>query len=178
MALMTRVSRLLRADVHAVLDRLEEPDVLLQQAIRDMEEVVAELRNRVNLARKERQQLRRRSEDVAQRASDLSQQLDAALSAGNEDVARSVVRRQLECKAFKATLDERMENLVQDIARQECVLSTHESELAALKQKADILTDSPDSYGADPVSPTAFGAVSDDEVEAALLREIERRKSA
>ena len=51
MALITRVSRLLRADVHAVLDRLEEPDVLLQQAIRDMEEVVAEQRNQVNLAR-------------------------------------------------------------------------------------------------------------------------------
>lgn len=177
MALMTRVSRLLRADVHAVLDRLEEPDVLLQQAIRDMEEVIADLRNGVNLNRKERQQLRRRSEDVTQRASDLSQQLDAALSAGNEEVARGVVRRQLECKAFKATMDERMENLVQDISRQESVLSSHESELAALKQKAEILTESGESSSADRMSPSAFGAITDDEVEAALIREVERRKS-
>ena len=34
MPLINRVSRLFRADLHAVLDRIEEPDVLLRQAAR------------------------------------------------------------------------------------------------------------------------------------------------
>ena len=40
MALMTRVARLFRADLHAVLDRIEEPEVLLRQALREMEDGV------------------------------------------------------------------------------------------------------------------------------------------
>ena len=40
MALINRMSRLFTADVHAVLDRIEEPDVLLRQAIREMEEAL------------------------------------------------------------------------------------------------------------------------------------------
>ena len=41
MALITRVARLFRADFHAVLDRVEEPDILLRQAIREMEDDLA-----------------------------------------------------------------------------------------------------------------------------------------
>ena len=48
MALINRMSRLFTADVHAVLDRIEEPEALLKQAIREMEEEVqgAEQRDR------------------------------------------------------------------------------------------------------------------------------------
>ena len=44
MALITRFSRLFRADLHAVLDRIEEPDVILRQAVREMEEVPLQTR--------------------------------------------------------------------------------------------------------------------------------------
>ena len=33
MALITRVTRLFRSDLHAVLDNIEEPKILLKQAI-------------------------------------------------------------------------------------------------------------------------------------------------
>ena len=41
MALINRMTRLFTADLHAVLDRLEEPDVLLKHAIREMEDELA-----------------------------------------------------------------------------------------------------------------------------------------
>ena len=37
MALVTRLSRLFQADFHAVLDRIEEPDLQLRQAVREMQ---------------------------------------------------------------------------------------------------------------------------------------------
>ena len=40
MALINRISRLFRADFHAVLDRVEEPEVLLKQALREMEDAL------------------------------------------------------------------------------------------------------------------------------------------
>ena len=41
MALIRRVARLITADVHAVLDQIEEPEIVLKQAIREMEEELA-----------------------------------------------------------------------------------------------------------------------------------------
>ena len=64
MALMTRVARLFRADVHAVLDRLEEPDVLLRQAIREMEESLAADREQARRLARELEATRGRVEET------------------------------------------------------------------------------------------------------------------
>ena len=44
MTLINRLSRLFKADVHAMLDRIEEPPLLLQQALRDMAQALAVVR--------------------------------------------------------------------------------------------------------------------------------------
>ena len=49
MAMMNRLTRLFQADFHAVLDRIEEPDALLHQALRDMEDALARDEHRVSL---------------------------------------------------------------------------------------------------------------------------------
>ena len=40
MAIVNRIRRLFRADVHAVLDIIEEPEAILKQAIREMQEAL------------------------------------------------------------------------------------------------------------------------------------------
>ncbi len=64
MALITRVSRLFQADFHAVLDRIEEPDVLLRQAVREMEEELARDEQRSKLLQHELRQLINRATDL------------------------------------------------------------------------------------------------------------------
>ena len=41
MTLITRITRLVKADLHSILDGLEEPEEVIKQAIRDMEEDIA-----------------------------------------------------------------------------------------------------------------------------------------
>ncbi|MES9848615.1 MAG: PspA/IM30 family protein, partial [Candidatus Thiodiazotropha sp.] len=57
MALITRVSQLFRADVNAVLDRMEEPEILLKQAVRDMEEALTKDDHRVKVIELELKQV-------------------------------------------------------------------------------------------------------------------------
>ena len=64
MALINRMSRLFTADVHAVLDRIEEPDVLLKHAIREMEEELARSEQRVRQLEHEREPLADRHRKV------------------------------------------------------------------------------------------------------------------
>ena len=57
MALITRVSRLFQADFHAVLDRIEEPEAILRQAVREMEEELARDEQRSTMLQQEQRQL-------------------------------------------------------------------------------------------------------------------------
>ena len=51
MPIINRFMNLFTADIHAVLDRLEEPEILLRQAIREMEEETSRLQTEVELCR-------------------------------------------------------------------------------------------------------------------------------
>ena len=61
MAIINRVSRLFTADIHAVLDRMEEPVVLLRHCIREMEEELADSERRVKALACEREQIASKS---------------------------------------------------------------------------------------------------------------------
>src|SRR4029078_10486151 len=88
MALINRMSRLFTADVHAVLDRIEEPDVLLKHAVREMEEELARGEQRVRALAHEHESLGKRKAKMAASLADLGNQLDVCFESGNEDLAR------------------------------------------------------------------------------------------
>ncbi|ABC27833.1 hypothetical protein HCH_00945 [Hahella chejuensis KCTC 2396] len=96
MALITRLTRLFKADMHAVLDRLEEPDALLRQAIREMEEEVSQNARRLQAKEFEIQQVNGRVKEVEKSLGGLEGQLDLCFEAQNEKLARNLLRRKLE----------------------------------------------------------------------------------
>jgi phage shock protein A len=115
MALITRVSRLFRADFHAVLDRIEEPDVLLRQAIREMEEALAGDEQRIRILNHEQGQLLARSRDLDQSLSDIEKELDICFNADKDDLARALIRRKLEAQRLNKHLSRRCETLQQTL---------------------------------------------------------------
>ena len=76
MALITRISRLFRADFNAVLDRIEEPDVLLKQALREMEEDLHSDKQQLNFLEKESVQLETKINDIKKTIEQVNQELD------------------------------------------------------------------------------------------------------
>ncbi|NOQ63082.1 MAG: hypothetical protein GQ582_01055, partial [Methyloprofundus sp.] len=54
MNILTRASRLLKADIHGILESLEQPDIILQQSIRDMQDAID--KDQSNLSNLEAQQ--------------------------------------------------------------------------------------------------------------------------
>lgn len=48
MTLIARMTRLFKADLHGILDSLEEPEEVAKQAIRDMEEDIATQERRLD----------------------------------------------------------------------------------------------------------------------------------
>lgn len=179
MALMTRMTRLFRADAHAVLDRLEEPATLLRQALREMEAALEEdHRRRRRLDRQHTQLVARRAE-LARTVDSANRELDLCFEAGNEALARGLLRRRLEAERLQAALERRLEGAATALAEIDTRLDENRARLEALRQKAELLAEEevPDEDDTAWLERD-FGRglrVGDDEVEVALLQERQRR---
>jgi phage shock protein A len=174
MALITRMSRLFRADVNAVLDRIEEPAVLLRQAVREMEEELARDKQRARLLEHEQRQLDARLAELERARADLDAQLDTCFDAGKDDLARALIRRRLEAEQQQRVLGARREALEETRAGLRRRLDDNRHRLDAMRQKAELLAGDEADCADERWSP-ADPVVRDEDVEVAFLREKQRR---
>lgn len=176
MALIHRVTRLFTADLHAVLDRIEEPEVLLRQAIREMEEELAASEQRMQSLRRESEALQRRRDGIEQSLDGVDEQLDVCFASGEESLARSLIRRRLEAERVLSALAERREATEKLIGETQTTLTENRAHLESLRQKAELLTE--DARVQAPGGDEPAFNVGADEVEVVFLREKQRRASS
>ena len=175
MALITRVSRLFQADLHAVLDRIEEPDVLLRQAVREMEEELARDEQRIRIMNHEQGQLNARETGIEQSLDKIGEELELCFDAGKEDLARILIRRKLEAQRLHHFLSRKRTALQETLTGLTTRIEENRAQLESMQQKAELLA------GEHPVTdpegnwPTPEFTVRDADVEVAFLRERQNR---
>lgn len=177
MPIINRISRLFTADLHAVLDRIEEPEVLLKQAIREMDEAVAASEQNIARLRREHDQWTVRTADIATSLDDLDEQLDVCFACDEEMLARTLVKRKLETQRLAKQISERRDALAETLAANDAQLIEDRDSLDALREKAELLTERPSAIDQSGVLPGAR-PVGDDEVDVAFLREKQRRSTS
>jgi phage shock protein A len=176
MALITRVSRLFQADFHAVLDRIEEPEVLLRQAVREMEEELASDAQRSRILKHEQGQLTARETDLEQTLQELDEQLDICFDSGNDDLARASIKRKLETQQYCKGLARKRQALQETLDDLDTRLRENRSRLESMRQKAELLAE--ETARARPADNWTIPdiTVRDEDVEVALLREKQQRR--
>jgi len=178
MALVTRLSRLFQADFHAVLDRIEEPDLQLRQAVREMQFVLEQDQQRRQLLQHEAGQLDTTAADISHKLQALDEELDICLAAHKDDLARDLVRRKLGAEQQLRATHERaavIELQLKTLSRQ---LDEQAQQLTAMKQKLELLVSAEDSAldNSFTASTGSAEAIRNEEIEIALLREKQRRE--
>jgi phage shock protein A len=137
MAIMTRFLRLCKADVHGVMDQLEDKGLLLKQHLREMESA---------LDQKERQlaalalRIGRLSGGIRQHIEEmdkLEQDLNLALGKEKDDIARMLIRRRRMLESTCSQLKARMETMSQEKTQLEETLSQQRLQYETLKTQAD-----------------------------------------
>jgi phage shock protein A len=175
MTLINRISRLFRADLHAVLDRIEEPDLLLHQAVREMEEDLGRDRRRLSLFDEARRALGARLAELEAGLTGLGEELDVCFAADKEDLARTLLRRRLEAERLRDLLVRKREVLDRDMARLQIRIDENATRLEAMRQKEELLTADEPAGTADLPRIEPDLRVRDEDVEVAFLRERRRR---
>lgn len=175
MPLITRVSRLFRADLNAVLDRIEEPDVLLRQAVREMEEELARDEQRFKVLSHEHGQLATREADIGHSLSEIEEELDVCFESEKDDLARALIKRKLEAGRLLKLVLRKRESLEGTLSGLERRLDENRARLDSMRQKADLLTEDNDSNRPEDCWGVADVTVHDQDVEVAFLREKQKR---
>jgi phage shock protein A len=177
MALINRLSRLVKADFHAVLDQIEEPEQLLKQAIRDMQDDLAESEQRITLCAHDQEALAVRRCELEASLAEIDEQLDLCFESDKEDLARNLIRRKLEAGRLLKRLRSQFSANEKYLAEQRVALDENSATLDSLRQKAELFARrTPSNVGSgSEFDDAAWMAremiVGDDEVEIAFLRE-------
>lgn len=178
MALITRVSRLFQADLHAVLDRIEEPDILLKQAVREMEDELHRDEQRLKLLQHEQSHVQARESELEHSLLEIEQELDICFESGKEKLAKTMIRRKLEAQGLKQVLARKFSGLDETISGLESQLKDYRIRLANMRQKAELLTEEQGRNNSAGDWSSATVNIQDEDVEVAFLREKKNRRAS
>lgn len=179
MPLITRITRLFRSDLHAVLDRIEEPDILLKQAVRDMEEELIRDERRFKLLRHELAISLAQQDGLNPKLEQLDEELDICFASGKEDLARVLIRKKLEAGRLLKAAGRKQQQLQDDLTELETRLEENRTRLETMRQKLEILAQSMDSEREQDNAMNNYRlhdtTVTNEDVDVALLMEKQKR---
>ncbi len=108
MAIVNRIRRLFRADVHAVLDIIEEPEAILKQAIREMQEALDWKRARLARDQRNLASLKESEAYTTEQLAKIQKDLKLCLKEGSEELAHKTVGRKLAFEKHLAAVRQRI----------------------------------------------------------------------
>ncbi len=178
MALITRLSRLFQADFHAVLDRIEEPDIQLKQAIREMQIDLQQSEQRLALLQHEHETLSNLASDANAKLSSFDEELDICFAAKKEDLARDLIKRKLEVTRQLQSSEKQQVALQSSIQNIESSIEENREALESMSQKLDLLVTEIDSDSIHGQQFSVSPGVRNEEIEIAFLREKQKRSAS
>ncbi len=91
MGLWQRLKRMFRAGTGAALDKIENPEMVLQQTVRDMRDRVPELNNSVAQVMATERLLKKNNERLQEQVVDLDSKIKASVKLGRDDIATAYI---------------------------------------------------------------------------------------
>ena len=163
-SIFTRVKRLVSGNVEDMVDSMETSGgtTVMRQAIREIDQVVSEVKKERDLVTAKRLQAVRQARMYSERLYDMQEKAQFAMDEGREDLAEAALHRQMDFEAQMAKLAEvesttaeqerQLEESVASLEIRKAHLEEELKHLEAARADADIDSDHPQSKGAEAVN--------------------------
>ena len=93
MALLDRVSTLIRANLNDLMDKAEDPEKMIKQVILDMENQLIQVKTQVAVALADQHMLEKKRKEIEGKAAQWMQKAELAISKEKDDLARAALER-------------------------------------------------------------------------------------
>ena len=175
MAILSRMMRLFKADVHGVMDQLEDKGLLLKQYLREMK---ASLKDKEGRLSRIEQAIRQAENDLDQRKEEvqkLENDLDLAVRKEKDDIARMLIRRRRSLQGSCEQLKHQIETLTQENSRLSETVARQRLQYDRLKVKVATFRQQSRPEGFEDVITAeglfqAWRAPTEEEIELELLQ--------
>lgn len=117
MGLFRRVSDIISANLNELVDRLEDPEAVLRQAIREMESAIDQCLDGAAKAIAEERLLARQLDEYRRSSEQLHGKAAAAVKRGDDAAARSALTLRAEQQTLSAALDDQLQSCRRHSAR-------------------------------------------------------------
>jgi phage shock protein A len=175
MGIMSRVIQIFKADVHGVMDRLEDQESLLKQHLRDMAETLNLKELKLKKMCISRQQAQQEYDKYSQQAEALERDLVISIEKNKDDIARMVIRKMKPLENLCDEMADHIRILDEDILQHKSLLNQQRLQYEHLKHrsidffhKAQVREQGHNLCDAAPGG--RFGELSDQEIELELLK--------
>ena len=139
MALLDRVSRLIRANLNDLVDKAENPEKLLKQLLLDMENQLMQVKTQVALAVADQHLLENKQKDNLASQQDWVRKAELALNKGDEALARMALERSLTFETAAQNFSQQIEDQAHQVEMLKTALYRLEQKMAETRSKADLL---------------------------------------
>ena len=175
MGIMTRIIRILEADVHGIMDQLQDEGLLLKQYLRDMAETLNLKEVKLNKLLAVRKQAQQEYDKYQQQSKSLEQDLVVAIQKNRDDIARMLIRKIKPMESLHHQFAERIRYLDEKYSYGRDQLNQQRLRYDRLKHRSiDFFRKSPTQELQMILAETGhagnYGEISEEEIELELLK--------
>ena len=144
MALLERVSTLVRANLNDLIDRAEHPEKMIKQVMLDMENQLMQVKTQVAIAIADEHLLLKKQKESEEKAAEWSRKAEIAVDKKQDDLARAAIDRELtsrqmaegfaqQVEVLKSALRKLEQKLQEAQAKSELLMAQHRRSRALAK---------------------------------------------
>jgi phage shock protein A len=139
MSLFKRAHDILQAKTNKALDAAEKPDEMLDLSYEQMLDQLTQVRRGLVAIAGSRKQLELQQQQLQQTVTHLQDQAKAALSQGNEDLAKEALSRKAAAQAQIDSLDQQRQQLAEEQQKLEHTLASLQQRVNAFRSQKEVL---------------------------------------
>ena len=139
MALLERVSTLIRANLNDLIDKAEDPEKMIKQVILDMQNQLMQVKTQVAIAIADQHVLEKKQKENAEKEAEWIRKAELAVDKKQDDLARAALERSMSFKQMAESFDSLMADQRTEVDNLKSALHKLEQKLAEAESKSEML---------------------------------------
>jgi phage shock protein A len=139
MALLERVSTLIRANLNDLIDKAEDPEKMIKQVILDMQNQLMQVKTQVAIAIADQHVLEKKQKENADKEAEWMRKAELAVDKKQDDLARAALERSMSYKQMAGSFDSLVADQKAEVDNLKSALHKLEQKLAEAESKSDML---------------------------------------
>jgi len=139
MALLERVSTLVRANINDLIDKAEEPEKMIKQVILDMQNQLLQVKTQVAIAIADQHLLEKKKQENDDKIQEWMRKAELAVDKKQDDLARASLLRVESYREMTANVAQQVDDQRAQVENLKSALRKLEQKLSEANAKADLL---------------------------------------